>query len=238
MGGSPEAASKNHYFTRGSLATLANHLQSPGEGGPRCEKQIPVVPQPGDHVTDGCLVWILARVWSHSSFSPVPSESCTPRGFFFSTASSLHSFLPRLYFAFILPLSFSHPVGSRAPRCPEKTCFLMSMSKNAVTPVLVLTFHEYDLSCMFWFVADIIFKLFYFFIFLFFAHAAQQVLGSAPAPRATPEKESVDGNKWMNICMKSGEQLTANVSHLSCTSATSQWSGGKLVVTKMSTCQE
>lgn len=168
MGGSPEAASKNHYFTRGSLATLANHLQSPGEGGPRCEKQIPVVPQPGDHVTDGCLVWILARVWSHSSFSPVPSESCTPRGFFFSTASSLHSFLPRLYFAFILPLSFAHPVGSRAPRCPEKTRFLMSMSKNAVTPVLVLTFHEYDLSCMFWFVADIIFKLFYFFYFFIF----------------------------------------------------------------------
>lgn len=105
MGGSPEAASKNHYFTRGSLATLANHLQSPGEGGPRCEKQIPVVPQPGDHVTDGCLVWILARVWSHSSFSPVPSESCTPRGFFFD--SFFFAFIPPsivlcLYFAALI----------------------------------------------------------------------------------------------------------------------------------------
>lgn len=192
MGGSPEAASKNHYFTRGSLATLANHLQSPGEGGPRCEKQIPVVPQPGDHVTDGCLVWILARVWSHSSFFPRAVRVLYSQRVFFSTASSLHSFLPRLYFAFILPLSFAHPVGSRAPRCPEKTCFLMSMSKNAVTPVLVLTFHEYDLSCMFWFVADIIFKLFYFF---YFSHT----LLSRFLDRLQLQEQPLKKSQWMEI---------------------------------------
>lgn len=195
MGGSPEAASKNHYFTRGSLATLANHLQSPGEGGPRCEKRIPVVPQPGDHVTDGCLVWILARVWSHSSFFPRAVRVLYSQRVFFSTASSLHSFLPRLYFAFILPLSFSHPVGSRAPRCPEKTRFLMSMSKNAVTPVLVLTFHEYDLSCMFWFVADIIFKLFYFFYFFIFCTRCSAGSWIGSSSKSNPLKKS----QWMEI---------------------------------------